>query len=150
MKFARNCALIFAATVASLPALAQNTNVPAQINAAAAAMAPSGSYATLRDSLATQADSLTGDVTVQRAILKKNQQLLKEAQRLDAQNKKLQAEKQRMAQQNAELERQRANLAQAQAQADAQAATQPQAQPQAKPAQSQDVALAAGATTGTN
>ena len=142
MHSARPFALLaVAAAMLSAPAFAQNA--PSQDGAAA--MAASNTYSSLRDNLADQSTTLGNDVARQRAILKKNQELLKEAQRLDAVNKKMIAERQHMLQQNAELERQRAALAQTQAQIEAPAEAQgtPQAQPQsqAKPA-SQDVALA--------
>ncbi len=139
MFVARTVAVFAAAALFSLPALAQNA--PAQDGAAA--MAASTNYANLRDNLADQSTTLGNDVARQRAILKKNQELLKEAQRLDAANKKMIAEKQHMLQQNAELERQRATLAQTQAQIQAQAQTQLDVQgtAQTKPA-SQDVAMA--------
>ena len=139
MLSVRSLAVFAAAAMLSAPAFAQNA--PAQDGAAA--MAASNTYSNLRDNLADQSTTLGSDVARQRAILKKNQELLKEAQRLDAANKKMLAERQHMLQQNAELERQRAALAQTQAEAQGNAQAQPQSQPQlqAKPA-SQDVAMA--------
>ena len=46
----------------------------------------------------------------QRAIVKKNQELLKEAQKLDASNKKLMEEKKRLETENVDLEKQRQAL----------------------------------------
>lgn len=144
MNFARTCALVAAASVMALPAFSQTTSTAStQPDTAATQMAPTGSYSSLRDSLAVQSQSLSGDVMTQRAILKRNQELLKEAHRLEAANKKMQAEKQHMVQQNAELERQRAALAQTQGEAQAQTPAQPQATPQAPaPSQGVDVAKA--------
>ncbi len=145
MSFARPCVLVAAAFVMALPAVCQNTTT-AQPETAASQMAPTGSYSALRDSLAVQSQALSGDVMTQRAILKRNQELLKEAHRLEAANKKMEAEKQHMIQQNAELERQRAALAQTHVDAPSQTSAQPQMTPQT-PASSQGVDLAK-ATTG--
>jgi predicted nuclease with TOPRIM domain len=67
-------------------------------------------YSALREKLAAQNKVLTEQVTSQRAIVKKNQILLKEAQRLDASNKKLMDEKKKLETENADLEKQRQNL----------------------------------------
>ena len=138
MLFARTFAVLAVASSVAIPALAQNTTTAAG-DVSAASMAPSTNYASLRDNLADRSETLTTDVNKQRAILKKNQELLKEAQRLDAMNKKMLAEKQRMLQQNAEMERQRASLA------SAQAAAESQAQPEAKAAPA-DVTMAKAST----
>ena len=112
MRFARTGLLLATLSVSALPVFAQASQAAPSDNAATASV----DYAALRESLSAVSKNLEGDVNTQRAILKKNQELLKEAQRLDANNKKLLAEKQRLIQQNAELEKQRAALAQAQAQ----------------------------------
>jgi len=67
-------------------------------------------YAALRERLAEQNKVLTTQVTTQRAIVKKNQELLKEAQKLDASNKKLSEEKKKLETENADLEKQRMAL----------------------------------------
>ena len=67
-------------------------------------------YAALRERLAEQNKVLTNQVTTQRAIVKKNQELLKEAQKLDASNKKLSEEKKKLETENADLEKQRMAL----------------------------------------
>jgi peptidoglycan hydrolase CwlO-like protein len=72
-------------------------------------------YSALREKLATQNKTLTQQVTSQRAIVKKNEILLKEAQKLDASNKKLMEEKKKLETQNADLEKQRMSLKAAQA-----------------------------------
>lgn len=116
MSFVRTSAMFFALSAATLPALSQTATAAAPSTAPANGMAATNTYSALRDALADQTQVLSGDVMSQRAILRKNQELLKEAQRLEATNKRLLAEKQRMVQQNAELERQRAALAGAQPQ----------------------------------
>ena len=67
-------------------------------------------YAALRERLAEQYKVLTEQVTTQRAIVKKNQELLKEAQKLDASNKKLSEEMKKIETENADLEKQRMAL----------------------------------------
>ena len=134
MLSARSLALVLAASAIALPSFAQTTGTASQTTAVSTPMAASSDYSALRDNLADQSQVLNSDVMTQRAILRKNQELLKEAQRLDATNKKMLAERQHMNQQNAELERQRAALAQTQAQIQSQTQIQPASQAQA-PAQ---------------
>ena len=109
MRLVRTGLLVATLSAAALPVFAQapqaDNNTPASASV---------DYAALRERLSVVSKGLEGEVNNQRAILKKNQELLKEAQKLDANNKKLMAEKQRLIQQNAELEKQRAALAQAQ------------------------------------
>lgn len=88
-----------------VPAFAQNA-APAPVDTSAA----SADFASLREQLSIQNKGLMGDVATQRAIVKKNQDLLKEAMRIDAQNKKLVAERQKLAAENVDLEKRRAAL----------------------------------------
>lgn len=104
MRALHSCALILALSSAALPALAQQS-----ITADPAAA--SVDYVALREGLANSNKALSSDVVTQRAIVKRNQDLLKEAQKLDAANKKLIAEKQKLTEENANLEKQRAALA---------------------------------------
>jgi hypothetical protein len=104
MRTLHTCALLLALTTAALPALAQQS-------ATADPAAASVDYVSLREGLSNQNKALAGDVVAQRAIVKRNQELLKEAQKLDAANKKLIAEKQKLTEENANLEKQRAALA---------------------------------------
>ena len=67
-------------------------------------------YSALREHLASQNKTLQDQVNNQRAIVKKNQVLLKEAQKLDASNKKLMEEKKKLETENADLEKQRQTL----------------------------------------
>jgi hypothetical protein len=103
MRVTHTAALLLALSTAALPAFAQQTTAdPA---------AASVDYVALREGLSNQNKALAGDVVSQRAIVKRNQELLKEAQKLDAANKKLIAEKQKLTEENANLEKQRAALA---------------------------------------
>ncbi len=104
---------------AALPAFAQSSanivDIPKpSVSLPADASNTSVDYTTLREQLAQQNKSLQDQLNVQRGIVKKNSDLLKEAQKLDADNKKLEAERQKLVQQNAELEKQRQSLKAAQ------------------------------------
>jgi hypothetical protein len=70
----------------------------------------------LRQRLADQNKTLTEQVTNQRVVVKKNQELLKEAQKLDASNKKLLEEKKKLEAENTDLEKQRQALKSSQSQ----------------------------------
>ena len=99
---------------------AQNTLVatsssPASVTAAPAALPSDSSdasinYAALREQVAQQNKQLTEQVAARRAVVRKNQELLKEAQKLHAQNQKLLAERQKLEAQNTDLEKQRDTL----------------------------------------
>jgi hypothetical protein len=109
MRFLPTCALLL--SLSAMPGLCQSSNdantttvLPANANDA------SVDYSALREKLAMQNKVLTEQVTSQRAIVKKNQILLKEAQRLDASNKKLMDEKKKLETENADLEKQRQTL----------------------------------------
>jgi len=113
----QNLALCGLLLAFSFPGLAQTTPAPA----AATAMtvnADSADYSALREKLAARNKELNDQVNMQRAVVKKNEELLKEAQKLDASNKKLEAEKQMLEKKNQDLERQRDALKAAQAKTD--------------------------------
>lgn len=109
MRLIPTCALLL--SLSAVPAFCQSSNpsttttiMPADANDS------SVDYSALREKLAAQNKVLTDQVTVQRATVKKNQALLKDAQKLDASNKKLMEEKKRLEAQNSDLEKQRAAL----------------------------------------
>jgi septal ring factor EnvC (AmiA/AmiB activator) len=103
MRVLPTCALLL--SLSALPGLAQsNTTLPANANDA------SVDYSALRQRLAEQNKTLTEQVTTQRSVVKKNQELLKEAQKLDASNKKLLEEKKKLETENVDLEKQRQAL----------------------------------------
>jgi hypothetical protein len=110
MRFVPTCALLL--SLSAMPALCQSSDtanttptvMPANANDA------SVDYSALRERLAAQNKVLTDQVNNQRSIVKKNQILLKEAQRLDASNKKLMEEKKKLETENADLEKQRQSL----------------------------------------
>jgi septal ring factor EnvC (AmiA/AmiB activator) len=109
--------LALLAAVIAAPAFAQNNLIasaaaPAATATAAPADASTASvdYAALREQVAKQNKTLTDQVAAQRAILKKNQDLFKEAQKIQAANLKLADEKKKLEAQNADLEKQREAL----------------------------------------
>ncbi|SNS23337.1 hypothetical protein SAMN05421770_10198 [Granulicella rosea] len=122
MRFPSRLALI--AALAAAPAFAQvntaSVTTPAMPPAATAAAIPANAadasidYAALKEDVARQNKALTDQVAQQRAIVKKNQDLLKEAQKLQAANLKLVDEKKKLEAENAELDKQRQTLKAAQ------------------------------------
>src|SRR5579871_4773005 len=103
MRVIPTCALLL--SLSAIPGFCQsnqsdntNTVLPANANDA------SVDYAALKERLAEQNKVLTNQVTTQRAVVKKNQELLKEAQKLDASNKKLLEEKKKLETENVDLE----------------------------------------------
>jgi len=107
MRVLHTCALFLFLSTAALPVLAQQPTTSPTADPAAASV----EYVALREGLSNQNKALANDVLTQRAIVRRNQELLKEAQKLDAANKKLIAEKQKLLEENASLEKQRAALA---------------------------------------
>jgi hypothetical protein len=111
MRFLPTCALLL--SLAAVPALAQSdTSATTATDTALPADAsnPSVDYAALREGLAQKNKALLDQVNVQRGIVKKNEILLKEAQKLDASNKKLEAEKKKLEVENTTLEKARETL----------------------------------------
>lgn len=110
MRVLHTCALLAVMSTVAYPALSQSTSTSAADPATA-----SVDYQSLKEGLANQNKSLSGEVLSERSIVKRNEDLLKEAMKLDVANKKLLAEKQKLNEQNAALEKQRAALAASQA-----------------------------------
>ena len=107
MRLLPTCALLL--SLSAVPGFCQSssmnsTALPANANDA------SVNYSALREHLATQNKTLTEQVIAQRAAVKKNTILLKEAQKLDVSNRKLMEEKKKLETENAELEKQRLNI----------------------------------------
>jgi hypothetical protein len=96
----------------AMPALAQshaaNPATPAAVSANDDSL--SAEYVALRDRLADRNKQLTGEVASERALVKHNEDLLKQAQKLDASNKKMEAEKQKLSAHNVDLQKQREAL----------------------------------------
>src|SRR6202142_3738601 len=111
MRFLPTCALLL--SISAIPGFCQSNSTPTtdtQTALPANANDASVDYAALRERLAQQNKVLTTQVTTQRAVVKKNQELLKEAQKLDASNKKLSQEKKKLETENADPEKQRMAL----------------------------------------
>ena len=111
MRLLPTCALLL--SLSAVPGFCQSSNVASTDSSSALPANPNDAsvdYAALRERLAEQNKVLTTQVTTQRAIVKKNQILLKEAQKLDASNKKLSEEKKKLETENADLEKQRQAL----------------------------------------
>jgi hypothetical protein len=110
MRFLPTCALLL--SLSAIPGLSQNNSAKTNTDSVLPANANDASvdYAALRERLAEQNKVLTDQVNTQRTIVKKNQELLKEAQKLDASNKKLMEEKKKLETENVDLEKQRQAL----------------------------------------
>jgi hypothetical protein len=111
MRFLPTCALLL--SLSALPALCQSSNDATTTTPTALPANASDSsvdYSALRERLAAQNKVLQDQVNTQRASVKKNQLLLKDAQRLDASNKKLLEEKKKLEAENTDLEKQRQAL----------------------------------------
>jgi uncharacterized protein YaiL (DUF2058 family) len=111
MRLIPTCALLL--SLSAIPGLCESSDaaaptmltvMPANANDA------SVNYAALREHLAEQNKVLQDQVNTRRAIVKKNQILLKEAQKLGASNKKLEEEKKKLETENTDLEKQRQAL----------------------------------------
>ncbi len=109
MRLLPTCALLL--SLSAVPGFCQSSNTT-DTNTALPANASDSTvdYSALREKLAEQNKTLTAQVTTQRATVKKNQILLKEAQRLDASNKRLMEEKKKLEAENTDLEKQRMAL----------------------------------------
>ena len=109
MRLIPTCALLL--SLSAVPAFCQSSN-PSSTSTVLPANASDTSvdYAALRERLASQNKTLQEQVSTQRATVKKNEALLKEAQKLDASNKKLLEEKKKLEAENSELEKQRMAL----------------------------------------
>jgi hypothetical protein len=111
MRVLPTCALLL--SLSAVPAFCQSSNVATPDTTTAMPANASDSsvdYSALRERLAAQNKVLQDQVNTQRAIVKKNEILLKEAQKLDASNKKLQEEKKKLETENVDLEKQRMAL----------------------------------------
>jgi hypothetical protein len=111
MRVLPTCALLL--SLSAIPGFCQSSNVATSDTTTAMpanASDASVDYSALRERLASQNKVLQDQVTTQRAIVKKNEILLKEAQKLDASNKKLQEEKKKLETENTDLEKQRMAL----------------------------------------
>ena len=114
MRLLPTCALLL--SLSAVPGFCQSNSATTDTTLPANASDASVDYAALRQRLAEQNKMLTEQVTTQRALVKKNQELLKDAQRLDASNKKLMEEKKRLDAENVDLEKQRQALKTSQSQ----------------------------------
>jgi hypothetical protein len=109
MRLLPTCALLL--SLSAIPGFCQSSDTTTTpIVLPANANDSSVDYSSLREKLAVQNKTLTDQVNTQRAIVKKNQILLKDAQKLDASNKKLMEEKKKLETENADLEKQRMSL----------------------------------------
>ena len=103
MRVLPTCALLL--SLSAIPGFGQSSTTSTTLPASASDTTVD--YSALRANLASQNKSLQDQVNNQRALVKKNEVLLKDAQRLDASNRKLLEEKKKLDTENASLEKQR-------------------------------------------
>ncbi len=106
--FSQNSVLVAAGTPASVPA-----GVPAATPAPAAAPAAHSGPVDLtgfKESIANKNKALNDQVSTERAIVKKNGEILQDAKRIDVANKKLEAQRKALEAQNAELDKERQQI----------------------------------------
>jgi small-conductance mechanosensitive channel len=106
MRFIPTCALLL--SLAAIPAFSQSADAPTALPADGSNS--SVDYSALREGLAQKNKALLDQVNVQRSNVKKNEILLKQAQKLDASNKKLEAEQKKLELENTTLEKARQAL----------------------------------------
>jgi hypothetical protein len=129
MRFMPTCAVLIS-LCAAVPAFSQNTvlvaagtpaaNAPAPAPAATTpAPAPTAAPATpkgpidltgFKESIANKNKALNDQVSTEKAIVKKNGEILQDAKRIDVANKKLEAQRKALEAQNAELDKERQQI----------------------------------------
>jgi hypothetical protein len=128
MRFLPTCAVLIS-LCAVVPAFSQNTvlvaagtpaaNVPASTPAATPATQTAPAPAAQRgpidltgfkESIANKNKALTDQVGAEKAIVKKNGEILQDAKKIDVANKKLEAQRKALEAQNAELDKERQQI----------------------------------------
>jgi septal ring factor EnvC (AmiA/AmiB activator) len=102
-------------TLAAAPAFCQNVQTNVASSAAVSSVPtdttnPSSDFQALREDLARQNKTMIDQANQQKTILKHNQDLLKEAQKINAANLKIAEEQKKLAAASAELDKQREAL----------------------------------------
>ena len=112
--FSQNTVLVAAGTPADVPATVSTaSSAPATPTAAAPApVAHTGpvDLTGFRESIASKNKSLNDQVSSERAIVKKNGEILQDAKRINVANKKLEAQRKALEAQNAELDKERQQI----------------------------------------
>ena len=128
MRFLPTCAVLIS-LCAVVPAFGQNTvlvaagtpaanvpaNAPATSAAPAAAPAPAAQKGPIdltgfKETIANKNKALNDQVASEKAIVKKNGEILQDAKKIDVANKKLEAQRKALEAQNAELDKERQQI----------------------------------------
>lgn len=130
MRFLPTCAVLIS-LCAAVPAFSQNTvlvaagtpaaNVPANVPTTSSASAPASAPAPVahsgpvdlsgfKETIANKNKALNDQVASEKAIVKKNGEILQDAKRIDVANKKLEAQRKALEAQNAELDKERQQI----------------------------------------
>jgi hypothetical protein len=109
--FSQNTVLVAAGTpAANVPAPAPTTTSVAPSTQAPAAQKGPVDLTGFKESIANKNKALTDQVTSEKAIVKKNGEILQDAKRIDVANKKLEAQRKALEAQNAELDKERQQI----------------------------------------
>jgi hypothetical protein len=126
MRFLPTCAVLLS-FCAAVPAFSQNTvlvaagtpaNVPASVPTSTSATpsatppAPRGpvDLSGFKETIENKNKALNDQVSSEKAIVKKNGEILQDAKRIDVANKKLEAQRKALEAQNAELDKERQQI----------------------------------------
>jgi hypothetical protein len=122
MRFLPTCAVLIS-LCAVVPAFGQNTvlvaagtpaaNVPANVPTTSSAPAVQKGPIDLtgfKESIANKNKALTDQVSSEKAIVKRNGEILQDAKKIDIANKKLEAQRKALEAQNAELDKERQQI----------------------------------------
>jgi hypothetical protein len=130
MRFLPTCAVLIS-LCAAVPAFSQNTvlvaagtpaapnapaaNVPAASPTPATTAAPAAPKGPVdltgfKESIANKNKALNDQVSTEKAIVKKNGEILQDAKKIDVANKKLEAQRKALEAQNAELDKERQQI----------------------------------------
>jgi hypothetical protein len=109
--FSQNSVLVAAGTPANAPASAPTT-ASAPATTAQAPAAPRGpvDLSGFKESIANKNKALNDQVATEKAIVKKNGEILQDAKKIDVANKKLEAQRKALEAQNAELDKERQQI----------------------------------------
>jgi len=129
MRLLRPCTLLLSLSV-SLSTFSQN----AQPAAASGADAAPVDLSSFRDDIAQKNKSLNDTVSVEKAIVKKNSEIIQDAKKIDAANKKLEAARRALEEQNAQFEKEREAMQAEQTDTDTPSTQRPAAPARVQPA----------------
>jgi hypothetical protein len=108
--FSQNTVLVAAGTPANVPANTPTTTATAPNAPAPAAQRGPVDLTGFKESIANKNKALNDQVATEKAIVKKNGEILQDAKKIDVANKKLEAQRKALEAQNAELDKERQQI----------------------------------------